>query len=280
MTIYGEYLFLENFTAGLLLLWLTGRMAGTGQSSMRLGRILAGGFLCGVSGFLILVPLGAVEGLVVRIGLAAVITAAGLGADSFRQLVRKAAVFLILSFLAGGIAMAVFLWLQEPALWNNGAAYMQPMTWAGLILCSIPALGLSWWLVNLIRQRNRVEMTRGTAKIVLEDKCWNMEAMVDTGNCLREPLTGKPVLLTDRKGKMRMEESGFQLEKLNYRAALIPYNAVGVEHGMLEGVRLDDVDFGGRKIQGAVLAFYDGEFGEFEILLNREMLEGGILENV
>ena len=53
MVIYGEYLFLENLISGVLLLLLTGKLLG---ERIRKGRLLCAALLCGVSGFLLLVP--------------------------------------------------------------------------------------------------------------------------------------------------------------------------------------------------------------------------------
>ena len=46
MVIYGEYLFAENFIAGLLLILLTGKVAGYMPSA---ARALAAAVLCGIS---------------------------------------------------------------------------------------------------------------------------------------------------------------------------------------------------------------------------------------
>ena len=288
MTVYSEYLFLENFIAGMLLLWMTGRMTESGTESAKPGRILAGSVLSGMGGFLIFMPFGTAAGFFTRGLLAVLITAIGLGTGSpdssirirLRRLLQKTAVFLAVSLLSGGTVMAIFLWTNTPALSANGSFYTEPMTYTVLILCTMPAMGLSLWFVKKIRGQGRERITTGTVTIRIDEKIWAMEALIDTGNCLREPLTGKPVILTDRKGKRQMEERGMNLQNLAHRTAVIPYSAVGVEHGILKGVRLDEVDFAGKRMQGSVLAFYEGDFDGFEILLNRELLEGGVLDNV
>ncbi|MDY3238517.1 MAG: sigma-E processing peptidase SpoIIGA, partial [Anaerovoracaceae bacterium] len=159
MVVYGEYLFLENFITGLLLLYLTARLVMPGRGpvqimqhqsprqrqngridaighevrqrsgcqiaaiahEVRLWRLLAGAAVCGGCGFLIFLPLQPAVGILVRGLLSAAVTAAALGRA---QLVRKTAVFLVLTFLTGGTAMAVLLWRQEPAIAGNGAMYV------------------------------------------------------------------------------------------------------------------------------------------------------------
>ena len=53
MVIYGEYLFLENFITGMLLLILTAKLLG---EKIRRWRLAAAASLCGAGGFLVFVP--------------------------------------------------------------------------------------------------------------------------------------------------------------------------------------------------------------------------------
>ena len=52
---------------------------------------------------------------------------------------------------------------------------------------------------------------------------------------------------------------------------------MGTEKGLLKGIRTDSITFGEKEIKGAALAFYEGDFGDFEVLLSREVLDEGII---
>lgn len=338
MVVYGEYLFLENFITGLLLLYLTARLVTPGQAwrmrvpghllgwawsmrksadrqtacnpadrqkhresgedepgqvgmrridhaphqtsgphlaagQVRLWRLLAGAVACGGCGFLIFLPLHPAVGILVRVLLSAAVTAAALGRH---QLVRKTAVFLVLTFLTGGTAMAVLLWMQEPAISGNGAMYVGAGTYGRLLAAGVPAAALGLWLVKLVKTQRMHERTTGTVELKIEGRIYRLQAMVDSGNCLREPITGRPVILIDEKGR---RDCGFCAEKEPRRLTLIPYEAVGVKKGLLQGVRLDGVRFGGREIGSVVLAAYEGNFPGFEVLLHQDILEEGLLED-
>ena len=296
MVVYGEYLFLENFITGLLLLYLTARLVMPGRGpvqimqhqsprqhsdrqiaaiahEVRLWRLLAGAAVCGGCGFLIFLPVQPAVGILVRGLLSAAVTAAALGRH---QLVRKTAVFLLLTFLTGGTAMAVLLWMQEPAIAGNGAMYVGAGTYGRLLAAGVPAAALGLWLVKLVKtQRMRVRTT-GTVEIEIEGRICRLQAMVDSGNCLREPITGRPVILIDEKGR---RDCGFCAEIEPRRLTLIPYEAVGVKKGLLQGVRLDEMRFGGRELGSVVLAAYEGNFPGFEVLLHQDILEEGLFED-
>ena len=170
--------------------------------------------------------------------------------------------------------MAVFFWMEIPALSGNGVFYLESMTWIRLFLCGTPAMVLTAWFIKVIRRKRRMEFAVGMVELELEDYRCSMKACVDTGNCLREPVSRRPVILIDEKGAARLP---FRKEDYPERFAVIPFRAVGVKQGVLDGIRLDRVRFENRVLHQVILAWYGGCFPEFEILLHRDIIEGGML---
>ena len=270
MVIYGEYLFLENFITGMALLYLTARMTGC---KFRRWRLAVGGIVSGGCGFLIFLPLGPAEGMAVRGIMAAIVTGAALGGEN---LIKKTALFLILTFLSGGMVMALLLWQGIPSLAGNGVLYMGAVTYGKVLVFGMGAVGLCLWFIRLAKRQRSQDLTMGDVMLEACGRvCW-LRAFVDSGNSLREPLTGKPVILVDEKGRKKLN---FEGEDFAARVTAIPYQAVGVEHGMLMGIRLDRMEFQGKGRDGVVLAYYSGSFRGFEVLLNQDILEGGLLEH-
>ena len=270
MTVYAEYLFLENFTAGLILLYLTAGLSGTAAGILRLA---AGAAVSGMSSFVIFLPLNTVEAVLVRAAAASAVCAAALGTE---RLLKKTALFFILSFLTGGAAMAFFLWQQIPVLAGNGVFYLNAMTYPALLLCGTPALLLAFWFVRLVRRKRRTDWAYGTAELTLDGYRVSMRACVDSGNSLQDPVSGKPVILIDTAGAQKLP---FQRKDYPQRFAAVPFRTVGTERGMLDGLRIDRLCYGGKDYHDVILAYFEGIFGEFEILLNRNILEGGLTED-
>ena len=241
MVIYGEYLFIENFIAGLLLILLTGKLTGRMPAKMR---ILLAAVLCGLSGFIIFLPLNGGWSAVLRLLAGTLCAAAAFG---LRGIVKTTGLFLALTFLSGGAVMALLLWRQQPAVSHQGIIYMDAVTYFRL-LC-----------------------------LIIDGKSYFFEAFVDSGNCLREPVTGKPVVLLDNRGASRLP---FGAKDMPSRYRIIPYHGVGVEAGSLEALRTDEIIFEDHKTEGAYIAFYKGRFEGFEVLMNRDFLEGGLLKDV
>ena len=124
MVIYGEYLFIENFIAGLLLILLTGKLTGRMPAKMR---ILLAAVLCGLSGFIIFLPLNGGWSAVLRLLAGTLCAAAAFG---LREIVKTTGLFLALTFLSGGAVMALLLWRQQPAVSHQGIIYMDAVTYS------------------------------------------------------------------------------------------------------------------------------------------------------
>ncbi len=282
MIIYGEYLFLENFLTGGLLLILTAKLVGQKVGWLRL---TVASVLCGAGGFSIFIGISGVLAILLRAAIALAASAVLFGT---RGLLKKTAIFVSLTFLSGGAAMAFLLWQQIPAISGNGAIYMEPMTYGKLVCWGTLAFILTYWFIKLVIEKRIASITKGKVCLIINGESYLFEALVDSGNNLREPLTGRPVALIDSKGA---EMLPFSRECLNgnkagehnqwnnwlrSRYVVIPYRAVGTGKGVLEGFRADKIEFNHKEIKGAVVGFYDGDFGEFEVLLNREVLNENI----
>ena len=281
MVIYSEYLFMENFLTGGLLLILTAGMAGDRPGRLR---ILMGGLLSGAGGFTIFMPIWGVTGAVVRLALAAAVCTVVFAEMPLKpkKLLKRTAVFLALTFLSGGAAMAFTLWRQTPSVSGNGALYMEPLTYGGLVMMAVPAFAVTFWFIKLVKERRMEHITRGKVCLTIKEQVYSFEALVDSGNSLREPFSGRPAVLIDRKGASRLPfspedaETGAD-ETLRNRFVIVPYRTVGMSEGFLKGIRTDRVIFGEKELKGAVLAFYEGDFGDFEVLMSREVLDEGII---
>ena len=107
--------------------------------------------------------------------------------------------------------------------------------------------------------------------------------MIDTGNYLKEPVSGKPVVLIAKGAAKNLGDFGSpgspkspENTKSRERYRLIPFHSVGNRNGMLEGIRTDCIYFRGNQIKNAVIAFYDGNFEESDIILGRDFLDRGL----
>lgn len=228
MRIYLDLVVVLNFLVDFLLILGTNRLAGYpagyGRSALAagLGGIYAGA--CLLRGFAFL------GNTLWR--LVSLMLMAGIAFGWNRSAVQRGAVFVLLSMALGGVAMG----LGDGSFW--------------VLVLSAGAL----WLLCRICFRGSV----GTQEYVPVELSWDgrqlsLIALRDTGNTLRDPLTGEQVLVAG--ADVGIELLGLTAEQLHHPLELltsgavpglrlIPYQAVGQPGSMLPALRIPHAKIG------------------------------------
>lgn len=235
--LYIDLIFLLNFLIDLLLLMASDHLMGFPFRPQVFPAALLGavyGSLCALPRFAFLShPCWYLVFLILLSG-----AAFGLQASS----VRRGGLFLLLSMALGGMAGAI------------RQAKFLPLV--------LEALGL--WLLTLLCFGNRKIGTQFVPVTVSQgEKTVSFTALRDTGNQLRDPVTGKSVIVVSPRQAQLL--TGLTLDQLRHPLKtmeappipglrLIPYRSVGTCGSMLLGLRFPAVRIGSRK-GPALLAF-------------------------
>ena len=109
----------------------------------------------------------------------------------------------------------------------------------------------------------------------------SMTALLDTGNTLKDPVTGHPVLVADSRVAwelLQLQESELSdpigtISRGNHLGLrLIPYCSVGQPAGMLLGLKVDELRINGREAN-QIVAFAPNRIGQGS---GYEALTGGV----
>lgn len=101
-----------------------------------------------------------------------------------------------------------------------------------------------------------------------------LKALFDTGNLLTEPISGKPVSVLEETDVLRE-----WITQSPQKYKVIPYRSIGNEHGILEGMYVDELIIHKDNEQvvkrNAIVALYKGRLskdGSFQMILNQGLL--------
>lgn len=274
MTIYGEFLFAENFISGIVILMLTAKMRGI---TVRKWRISAGAILCGLYSFVLFLHMGWVLSLLGKLlfSVAAVITA--FGRSDIRATASTVGVFYMMSFLAGGVTIALMYCFRIPGMSANGSVYIKGLTYIQIAAGLAASWFLGKWIAELLREKAARKAVMRRVEVMIDEDLWCFNALVDTGNFLRDPVSGRPAAVISRSGGMEIKKK--MDESWNVRMCLIPYKSVG-RSGLLEGIRPDLFIIDGTAMEGIALAIGETDFQpvngieKYDILLHSQHLKG------
>lgn len=119
-----------------------------------------------------------------------------------------------------------------------------------------------------------------------------LRVLVDSGNLLRDPVTGEPVLIAQRQAVACLfpGKTAPTAEELNSpaqvmasaegwtasRLRLLPYRAVGTQRGMLLALRVDEMEVNGQRWKNRLAALTAEDFdGGYQGIIGTQ--QGGIL---
>ncbi len=255
MTVYLDLVLLLNFLVDGLLLLATNRLTGypPGGGKTMLSAAVGGvyGAACMVPGFSFLGNL--FWRLVSLAGMS--LLAFGCNASAL----RRGMIFVLLTMALGGVALGL----------GEGGIFQLIMAAAGVAaLCRLglrtPCGAQQYCTVELQWQGKNIRLL----------------ALRDTGNTLRDPVSGQMVLVLGEQVGKKLGLTERQLRDPVETLAsgvlpgsrLIPYRAVGQPGGLLLGLRLEQVKLDG-KIVSPLVAFAPGPIGTED---GYQALAGGI----
>jgi sigma-E processing peptidase SpoIIGA len=236
MVVYADGVMLLNFLVDLLLILGTNRMTGHPAT---VGRASVAAALGGVySGACLLPGFRFLGNLLWRI--VSLATMSGIAFGCNRSGLKRGAFLALLSMAMGGIAMGFGTGRLAAVIFGGGVLFLFCLLWGGQ--------GLPARFADM--------------EIRFGQKVCHGTVLRDTGNLLRDPVTGQAVTVAGSRIAREMleltpEELKDPVSLLASRQIpglrLIPYRAVG-SGGMLAAVKADEVRIDGRKV-GTLVAF-------------------------
>ncbi|MCK8823665.1 sigma-E processing peptidase SpoIIGA [Fuchsiella alkaliacetigena] len=298
LIIYFDLLIVINLIMNYLILWTTGRLV---KMDYQFWRLLLSAFFGTLYTILILLPVGQfLNNLLIYLLVSVVMLIIAYFPVSFKRLLKMIGYFYLIAFLAAGVLMAGYnlnLKSQFLKLTNTFELSLQD-TW--IFLFGILVLGLlgkfSWWL---FQGQLRTEDYSISLIVDFEGRSLQLDALLDTGNQLSDPLTDVPVIIVELDSllevfpaqieeifidydlELEIENLATALSNTNWanRFRIIPFSSVGNPDGLLIGLRPDKVVLQLKEkkveVERVILGVYNQHFdksNDYTALINPELI--------
>lgn len=158
-----------------------------------------------------------------------------------RAFISNYLVLVLSSFVLGGMVNSLYMNTQTRYYLN--LMYQELMEgekrFTSIAIITVITLLLASFACIIWRQNRRKEEDYYSVELYIEEEPIVCKGLMDTGNSLRDPISGKPVIIVDEK---LLENKMKELRELHpNRIRVIPFRSVGRENGMLYGIRLKKV---------------------------------------
>ncbi|NLY53852.1 MAG: sigma-E processing peptidase SpoIIGA [Firmicutes bacterium] len=280
MDVYVDLLFLVNFVLNLWILWATASLSGTPVKRSR----LFWSSTCGaLYAFGLLTPWGSVFAHPAsKLVLALTMIRLAFNPSKRRQVLQLLGLFLLICFATAGAVLGVYVCLVDKSPGGALLAWGDLPLWVlGLSIIMLAVSGRRW-LGNLENRFVRVA-NEAHLSVTIGDLIFELQALVDSGNQLVEPLTGRAVVVVATAAISHLLPKEIvsltqtnpiwsaQIDKLAasdwvQRIRFVPFQAVANSGGVLLGIRTDYLEIRCqeevRQVEGVTIALSPAGLGE------------------
>ena len=212
-------------------------------------------------------------------------------------------IFYLVSFVFGGCVFALMYFISpQLALIKNGV-------FVGVYPIKIALIGgfISFVIIQISFKIVKTKLNKKDMiyeiEVIINKKSTKVKALLDTGNLLKDPITGIPVVVIEHKSlysvipiqilnniskvlggdTIELIENN-EFNKIISRFRIIPFSSLGKQNGLLLGIRADyiniAVDEKIEKVNNVIIGIYDKSFtknGMYSAIFGLDIFEGGKL---
>ncbi len=277
-TVYADVLFLVNWVMDYVLLWAVCAVMGLPRKRLRLGlaAALGAGWVCVIAIFS-LPPM--LESVLTWLGISSLMVWIASRPQKCSDLLNRLMVLYLVAFLAGGglnllyFHTSVGVYLKQVILGSQKI----DASGVGVIVGGIATVLVVTKVLNMMEKQKKRRKNRYSAELYFGERRVIVDGFVDTGNRLKEPITGKAVhiLQADAAASLMSGED----KPMNF---LVPYHAVGTESGLLTAIRIDRMELVAEDESRTVMmrplfGLYQGKLSsndEYQLILHAETKTG------
>lgn len=296
MTVYIDIVFLENFFMNYIILFAT---AIINKVEIKLTKIAISSFIGSLYAVLNLTQiLSNSLGLLLKILLSVAMVYVAFNPQNIKKALKQLIIFYLTSFTFGGVAFALLYFVKPGDILMKNGIYIGTYPIKIALVGGIVGFMLITLAFKIIKSRINKEDMFCKIEIFINNNKLNVTAILDTGNMLKEPITGFPVIIVENKNLKKIIpkeildkkesiingniEDSLQFENYLQRFRIIPFSSIGKENGLLLGIKPDYIivkqDEQEIYHQNVIIGIYDKNLSrnnEYNALIGLELLKGG-----
>lgn len=301
MVIYLDVVFLENIIMNYIIIYATGIVV---KSEIKQWRILIAssiGAIYTIAMYISTIPI--YSNFIMKLILSLVIIYVAFIPKNIKKTLKILLIFYLVSFVFGGCIFAL-MYIITPKL-----AQIKNGVFVGTYPIKIALIGgiISFVIIQISFKMVKNKISKKDViyniEIIINNKKTEVKALLDTGNLLKEPITGMPVIIVEHKSLNKIVPTEIlnnlnkiiggdtyelleneEFSKIISRFRMIPFSSLGKQNGLLLGLKADSIniilDEKTEKINNVIIGIYDKSFtknGMYSAIFGLDILEGGKL---
>ncbi len=294
ITVYIDLIFFENLIMNSIIIYATAILL---KIKPKIWRVLISSSIGGTYAIVIYISKFKIyESIILKIILSIIMVYIAFNPQNMRKLWKQVLIFYLTSFVFGGAALYLIYFIKPQNILIKNGLFAGEYVIKAILLGAIMGLVIIKISIKIIKTKIRPKDMYCRIKIKLNGKEVQTNAMIDTGNLVKEPITNIPVIIVERsllyeilpkeilnnlgeilEGNFNSVSEEIQNQYVS-KMRWLPYKSLGKENGMLLGIRVDGVEIekeDTNKIDKVIIGIYDKSLtkrGEYRALVGMDMM--------
>ncbi len=292
MTVYIDMILVENLFMNYIILYATGVIYKMRPKHIRITISSLIGASYAVLSYLQILEM--YSGVVIKVVLSIAMVYIAFNSSNLRTLVKQLLIFYMTSFIFGGAAFALLYFIKPQDILIKNGIYIGSYPTKIVLLGAIIGFLLIKTVFKMIKGRITANELLCKIKVKIFDKEINLTALIDTGNQLKEPITGESVIVIEKQSLIQIlpriilnnidgilkGKSPEGIEEYSTKLRVIPFSSLGNANGILLGIKPDKVLIEAEQEEveapNVIIGLYDSNLtrnGSYTALIGPDILE-------
>jgi len=295
MTIYIDIVFIENLCMNYIILFATAFIMKIKIHHLRLILSAALGGVYAILSYMQIVQM--YSNMLLKIVLSICMVYIAFIPKNIKVLLKELIMFYLVSFVFGGCAFALLYFVKPQDIFMKDGVYIGTYPLKIALLGGIVGFVITYIAFKVVKSKIVKKSLFYNVELKMEERVIKIKTMLDTGNMLKDPITGVPVIVIEKEGLQGLIPNDIlkntdkiiggdweQCKESNeYRARfrIIPFTSIGKQNGMLLGFKIDEIkiytDIEELVKKDAIVCIYNGQLSRnnvYSALIGLDMLEG------
>jgi len=290
MTVYIDIIFIENLIINYIILYATGIISKSKIKQIKLVIASLIGAIYSIMYYILNIEL--YSNFILKIILSIIMIYIAFTTKKFKTLGKKVILFYLVSFVFAGATLGIIYMVNSQDITIQNGVLIGSYTIKTILIGIIIAFIIIITGFNIMRTKISRKDLICNIDIEINNKSIKTQAMIDTGNFLKEPITNIPVAVVEHTllydvipkeilnnidkilgGDLEILPKHIQNEYVS-RLKVIPFSSLGKQNGMLLGVKADKIivqnEEGDKTIDKVIIGIYNKSLtkrGEYRALV-------------
>lgn len=278
MIIYLDIIFVENLFMNYIILYGTGFLQKINMKNFKLIISSAIGAIYAIIEYLRIIPI--YSNFLMKALLSIIMIYISYNPQSVSKMCKELLMFYLVSFATGGCALALMYLISPKSVILRNGVFVGIYPFKIILTAGAVGFIIIQYAFKINKKTLRKKELICNLEIFINKKSIKMKAFIDSGNILKEPISGMPVIVAEKAIIEKNLEIKMNGGDKTQKIRLIPYNSIGNQNGVMLGIKADKVIIKQKNDKeiinkNVVIGLYDKKINkDYSALIGIELLEG------